>query len=226
MFKYIKQFTIGIALLALWTAGASAGVLRVGQRSSLEQAGQILQRSDFDDFGAGFHFPGSAFARGGVLYTSAENLVVGGGSGLSIGQRRPVMSNEYWSPISASIASDIPYTLFGFDAAVTQGTVDLIVETNLGSYRFDGIALQDGASGLDFLGFEATGGEYFTGFELRSMGEGYLAGITNVELGGARTALPEPGGMALLLLGLGMLTANLRSRGSKSYKCVNIGKLC
>ncbi|MDM5177420.1 hypothetical protein PO883_09480 [Massilia sp. DJPM01] len=205
MFKHINRFMIGITLLALWTAGASAGVLRVGQRSSLEQAGQILQRSDFDDFGAGFHFPGSAFARGGVQYTSAENLVVGAGSGLSIGQRRAVMSNEYWSPISASIASDIPYTLFGFDAAVTQGMVDLIVATNLGSYRFDGIALQDGARSLDFLGFQATGGEYFTGFELRSMGEGYLAGITNVALGRTGTALPEPGGMVLFLLGGGML---------------------
>ncbi|NHZ80829.1 hypothetical protein F2P44_16330 [Massilia sp. CCM 8695] len=205
MFKHIHRFVIGTTLLALWTAGASAGVLRIGQRSSLEQAGQILQRSDFDDFGAGFHFPGSAFARGGIQYTSAENLVVGAGSGLSIGQRRAVMSNEYWSPISASIASEVPYTLFGFDAAVTQGTVDLIVATNLGSYRFDGIALHDGARSLDFLGFQATGGEYFTGFELRSMGEGYLAGITNVALGRTGTALPEPGGMALFLLGGGML---------------------
>ncbi|MFB9242812.1 hypothetical protein IV454_20955 [Massilia antarctica] len=218
MFKHIKQFTIGITLLALWTAGASAGVLRVGQRSGLEQAGQILQRSDFDDFGAGFHFPGSAFARGDVLYTSAENLVVGGGSGLSIGQLRPVMSNEYWSPISASIAGDIPYTLFGFDAAVTQGTVDLTVETNLGSYRFDGIALHDGARSLDFLGFQATGGEYFTGFALRSMGEGYLAGITNVTLGAARTAVAEPGGVALLLAGLGVLTVSRRGRGSANRR--------
>ncbi|MDQ1924044.1 hypothetical protein [Massilia pseudoviolaceinigra] len=208
MFKPYKQ--CAIALLALCTASASAGVLRIDQRSSLEQAGQILQRSDFDDFGAGFHFPGSAFERGGVRYTSAENLVVGAGSGLSIGQRRPVMSNEYWSPISASIASDVPYTLFGFDAAVTQGTVELIVATNLGSYRFDGIALHDGSRSLDFLGFQATGGEYFTGFALRGMGEGYLAGITNVALGSMRTAVPEPGGMALLLLGLGVLAGRVR----------------
>ncbi|MDQ1833246.1 PEP-CTERM sorting domain-containing protein [Massilia scottii] len=205
MFNLYKQ--CAIALLALCAASAGAGVLRIDERSRLEQAGQISQRSDFDDFGAGFHFPGSAFERGGVRYTSAENLVVGAGSGLSIGQRRPVISNEYWSPISASIASDVPYTLFGFDAAVTQGTVELIVATNLGSYRFDGIALHDGARSLDFLGFQATGGEYFTGFELRSMGEGYLAGITNVALGSVRTAVPEPGSMATLLLGLGMLAA-------------------
>ncbi|NHZ97578.1 hypothetical protein [Massilia sp. CCM 8734] len=210
MFKRFKQTALAVALLAACTAGATAGVLRLEQRGALAQAGQILQSSNFDDFGAGYHFPGSAFTRGGVRYNSAENLVVGGGTGFSIGQSRPVMSNEYWSPIEGSIGGDVPYTLFGFDAAVTGGSVDVIVATNLGSYLFDGLLLQDGLAGLDFLGFQATGGEYFTGFALRSMGEGYLAGITNVALGDARTALPEPGAMGLLLIGLGLLLGRVR----------------
>lgn len=210
MFKRFKQTALAITLLAACAAGATAGVLRVEQRGALAQAGQILQTSDFDDFGAGYHFPGSGFTRGGVQYNSAENLIVGAGTGLSIGQSRPVMSNEYWSPIEGSIASDVPYTLFGFDAAVTAGSVDVIVATNLGSYLFDGLSLRDGLDGLDFLGFQATGGEYFTGFELRSMGEGYLAGITNVALGTHRAAVPEPGAMALLLIGLGLLVGRVR----------------
>ena len=209
MFKRFTHTALAIALLAA-SVGASAGVLRVGQRSDLAQAGRILQTSNFDDFGAGFHFPGSGFTRGGVQYNSDENLVVGAGTGLSIGQARPVMSNEYWSPIAGSIVAGVPSTLFGFDAAVSGGKVDVIVATNLGSYQFDGIALRDGAAGLDFLGFLATGGEYFTGFELRSMGEGYLAGITNVALGSASTAVSEPGGMALLLVGLGLLAGRVR----------------
>lgn len=209
MFKRVIRTAMAVALLAA-CAGAGAGVLRLAQRSELEQAGRILQASNFDDFGAGYHFPGSGFTRGGVQYNSDENLIVGSGSGIGIGQSRPVMTNEYWSPVVASIAGDLPYTLFGFDAAATGGSVELVVATNLGRYRFDGIVLQDGVAGLDFLGFQATGGEYFTGFELRSMGEGYLAGLTNVALGSAHLALPEPGAMALLLIGLGLLAARLR----------------
>ncbi|HEX8609935.1 MAG TPA: PEP-CTERM sorting domain-containing protein [Telluria sp.] len=210
MFKRIRHTSLAITLLAACAISASAGVLRFEERGAMAQAGQLLQSSNFDDFGAGFHFPGSGFTRGGVQYNSDENLVVGGGTDFSIGQSRPVMTNEYWSPIMGSIAGDVPATLFGFDAAVTGGQVDVVVATNLGSYHFDGLHLRDGSAGLDFLGFQATGGEYFTGFELRSMGEGYLAGITNVALGSARTAVPEPGGMALLLIGLGLLLARMR----------------
>ncbi|RSZ59848.1 PEP-CTERM sorting domain-containing protein [Massilia atriviolacea] len=219
MFKRFTRTALAVALLAA-CAGASAGVLRIGQRGALAQAGQIVQTSNFDDFGAGYHFPGSGFTRGGVTYNSDENLIVGSGAGagagIGIGTTRPVMSNEYWSPIIASIASiasigaEVRYDLFGFDAAVSGGSVEVLVATNLGSYRFDGIALADGLAGLDFLGFQATGGEYFTGFELRSMGEGYLAGITNVALGSARAAVPEPGALALLLLGLALLAARVR----------------
>jgi hypothetical protein len=204
MFKRYTHTAVALALLACG-ASAGAGVLRLGQRGDLAQAGQVLEVSNFDDFGAGYHFPGSGFTRGGVQYNSDDNLIVGAGTGWSIGQARPMLTNERWSPIVASIVSALPTTVFGFDAAVSGGSVDLVVATNLGSYRFEAISLRDGANAADFLGFQATGGEYFTGFALYSMGEGYLAGITDIALGGARTALPEPGGLGLLLAGLGLL---------------------
>lgn len=205
--------TLFSVMLAVAAPLVQAGVLTFDSRAAFNAQGNIAFNSNFDDFGSGYHFPGYGYTRGGVSYLSDENLVVGAGTPYSVGASRPVMSNEYWSPLEARIDRATPYTLLGFDAAVTRGLLGVTVDTNQGSYRFDGLALPDGSSALAFLGFRADGlNEYFTGFRIETQGAGYLAGITDVAVGTA-AVVPAPPSIALLLGGLGLIAARRQRRG-------------
>lgn len=197
------------AVLATTAASASADVVFVGERDAFNALGTIAYNSNFDDFGAGFHLPGDPFVRGGVTYASDQNLTVGAGTDFGIGTLRTLMSNNYFSGVAGTIAAG--YTLFGFDAAVSEGdvpgsprVVDITITTNQATYTFDGVALADGVTGLTFQGFQATGaGEYFTGFRIDTLGDGHLAGMTDVAVG--VSPVPEPATGLLLLGGLGVL---------------------
>eukprot|EP01034_Spumella_vulgaris_P033081 gene33081-40825_t len=189
-----------------------AGVLTFDSRAAFNAQGNIAFNSNFDDFGRGYHFPGYGYTRGDVSYLSEENLIIGAGTPYSVGASRPVMSNEYWSPLEARIADATAYTLLGFDAAATRGVVSITVETNQGSYRFNDVPLPDGSSTFAFFGFRTDQlNEYFTGFRIETQGVGYLAGITGVAVGTA-SAVPAPPSIALLLAGLGLIAARRRRR--------------
>lgn len=211
----MKTNAIARTLFSVMLAAAplvQAGVLTFDSRAAFNAQGNIAFNSNFDDFGRGYHFPGYGYTRGDVSYLSEENLIVGAGTPYSVGASRPVMSNEYWSPLEARM-DGAAYTLLGFDAAVTRGVLGVTVDTNQGSYRFDGLVLPDGSSAFGFLGFRADGlNEYFTGFRIETQGAGHLAGITDVAVGTA-AAVPAPPSMALLLGGLGLIAARRRRRG-------------
>lgn len=211
----LARLATALALAATATA-ASADVLLVTDRAAFDALGTIVYNSNFDDFGAGFQAPGDPFTRGDVTYASDLNITVGAGSGYSIGSLRTVISNDYFTGLAGSIAAG--YTLFGFDAAVTAGPVDITLTTNQASYSFNGVALADGAAGLTFQGFQSTGaGEYFTGFRIDTLGDGYLPGMTDVAVG--VSPVPEPATGMLLLGGLGVLglarRRRARSQGGK-----------
>ena len=206
-----NQLALGIALSA-FSVAASAGVASISDRSVFNAQGAIAYNSNFADFGAGFGFPGNPFTRGDVTYTSALNMTVGRGTTYSIGNSQTVISNNSWSPITGTIAPARAYTLFGFDAAVTSGPVDITITTNKNSYSFSGLTVPNGSPNFAFEGFEATGtGEYFTAFAIYSLGSGYLPGITNVAVG-LVNAVPEPETYAMLLAGLGVLGFMARRR--------------
>ncbi|MET3133224.1 hypothetical protein AAKU55_003514 [Oxalobacteraceae bacterium GrIS 1.11] len=189
---------LGLALAAS-AALAQAGISTFDNRAVFDAQGRIAYNSNFDDFGRAYHFPGADFTRGDVSYVSDENLIVGAGTPFSVGAQRPVMSNEYWTPLAARVAAG--YSLLGFDAAVTSGPVEITLETNLGNYHFGAVTLPDGATAFGFKGFRTTGaGEYFTGFQLAAQGSGHLLGVTDVAVG--MTPVPEPSRGALLLLGM------------------------
>ncbi|WBS03051.1 VPLPA-CTERM sorting domain-containing protein [Pseudoduganella sp. SL102] len=190
------------ALLAAAGTTASADVVLVADRAAFNALGTIAYNSNFDDFGAGFNVPGDPFTRGDVTYASDMNITVGAGTEFGIGSLRTLVSNNYFSGLAGTIAAG--YSLFGFDAAVNEGPVDITITTNQASYTFNGVALADGVSGLTFQGFQSTGaGEYFTGFRIDTLGDGHLPGMTDVAVG--VSPVPEPATGLLLLGGLGAL---------------------
>lgn len=205
------------ALLLCCSLPGTAGVVTYSSRATFNSQGTIAFNSNFDDFYAQqFTFPGDPFTRGDVTYTSGANLVVGSGGAYSIGDVRAVMSYDNWSPITGDIstASSL-YDLFGFDLAVTSGTIDITVNTNLNSYLFSGLTVGDGNPNFTFEGFQATGGEYFTGFSVASQGSGFLPGMTDVAVGtsvAGAAAAPEPGTFSILGLAVGALILRKKSR--------------
>lgn len=209
----IKKITCAVALASM-AAAASAQVTLNTDRGSFDASGTFAYNSTFDDFGTGFGFPGDPYTRGDVTYASSNNLTVGSATPYSIGGTSTVMSNNYWSPLIATVNASPMYTLLGFDAAVTSGPVDITISTNTASYVFSGLSLATGATGYTFLGFQATGAsEYITGFRIDTIGPGYLPGVTNVEVG--NSVVPEPETYAMMLAGIGLLGAIARRRQAK-----------
>ncbi len=205
----IKAAALGLAL-ATYSVFASAGVTTFNDRAVFNAQGTIQYNSNFADFGSGFGYPGTPFTRGDVTYSSGQNLTVGAGTGYSIGASQTVMSNNYWTPINASVSGT--HSLLGFDAAVTAGLVGITINTNQNSYVFSGVSLGNGAPNFTFQGFQTTGvGEIFTGFKIDTVGPGYLPGITNVAVG----AVPEPETYAMMLAGIGLLGLMKRRASAK-----------
>lgn len=207
----MMRFAMAVATLCLvtGTAGqATAGLLVETNSSTFNAAGTIAFDSNFNDFGTGFGFPGDPFTRGGVTYTSAQNLVTGTASGYD-----PIvnlMTNNYWSPVTGTVDASAQYNMFGFNLGVLdrQDQIQIEIDTNLTSYILPYQTYANGTQSLSFLGFlTTTAGEYITAFTLTAQnGPGSLPGITNVEVG-TRGAVPEPSsivsGSIAILVGLG-----------------------
>jgi hypothetical protein len=203
------------AMLFCCSLPGTAGVVTYSSRATFNSQGTIVFNSNFDDFiGTEFTQPGDPFTRGDVTYTSGDNLIVGTGDNYSIGTFRGVMSYNFWSPITGTISTaSNQYDLFGFDVAVTSGPIDITVNTNLNSYVFSGLSVPDGSTTFAFEGFQATGGEFFTGFSVATQGQGFLPGMTDVAVGTAGSAAtPEPGTFSILGLAVGALVLRKKSR--------------
>ncbi len=211
----IRKSVLLMAVLGVFSlpSQSSASVTTYTDQSAFNSQGIIAYDSDFQDFGTDFGFPANPFTRGGVTYTSTENLTWGSATGYTT--TKTLIGNNYYSPVTGDISGNIAtatgYNMFGFNIGTfNTSPISITVNTNLTNYTYSGLTIADSNAGLlDYKGFIATTpGEYFTGFKIvADNGRDNLPGITNVAVGNV-TPVPVPGAVWLFasgLLGLGAL---------------------
>jgi hypothetical protein len=96
--------------------------------------------------------------------------------------------------------------MFGFNIGTYgSSTITIDIQTNVTTYVYSGLSIANSQAGmLQFLGYQTSPSEYFTGFNIiADNGSGNLPGITDVSLGHSGTSsVPEP--TTILLFGVGL----------------------
>ena len=191
-----RIYLAGLVAVAFATS-AQAGVDLVASQATFSSLGATTQNTNFDAYPTNgtWTFPGSPFTVGDLTFVEGGQNLIGGT--VSYGFARNLITDNYVQGTTVDIAGT--HNLLAFNAGnfFSSGDASFDIATNLGNYHFVS-SVPNGAIGLQFLGYEAGAGEFFTSFKV----SGYNAtGLTDIQLG-LTQAVPEPQTYALLLAGL------------------------
>lgn len=193
-FHHIAAAAAALALASL----AHAGLVAYTNEALFQSQGTLAFNSNFDDMpGVSFYpfsFPGDPFTRGDVTFHSTNNLVWASGSGYTT--TRPLIGNNYWTPIDGTVNALPQYNMFGFEIGTYNSSpITFNISTNLGTYTYGSQTIANSAAGqLDFRGWVAGSGEYITGFQVvADYGPGNLPGLTEVQVGHTGQSVPDSG---------------------------------
>lgn len=212
----MKQTILLISLfVCLICSPLFANVTLYTSRTDFNAEGTIVYNYGFEDFPTnGAFFPGDPFTRDGVTYTTGSNLIIG--SDTYYHPLSNVLVYNYFTPITADIDTSAQYSMFGFDLGYLDISkrpdleipIDLEISTNLDTYSFLNLDVPIFSEGMNFYGFTAGPGEYFTGLTLNAPdGVSLTAGpaIDNTTVGYLPVSIvPVPS--SLLLAGIGVLS--------------------
>jgi len=213
---------ISYVLIALvGTLAARAGLITINNEALFQSQGAITHNSNFNDFGTAFNVPGDPFTRGDVTYLSGFNFTWG--SATIFTSTQTLIGYGNYAPITNTIANSPQYNMLGFEigssyiSSYLGATTTITVTTNLGTYTFANLNIADSNQGqLDFKGFIADPGEYFTGFQVINDGGVHsLPGLTNVQVGHSTSNSVPDDASVIALVGmtfLGLVWARRRMR--------------
>jgi len=202
--KIYKKLFLAL-ITVLFSSSSFATLVMFNDRTTFNAQGTVAHTETFSNFSnTGFSQPSDPYSVGGVTYSSADNLILGGsGTGYTTNGTQ-MITNNYWNPLVGTL--DSGYNMFGFDGGWSNqndiGTV-ITIGTNLSSYIFNvDFSI---ASSTDFYGFvTGTSNEHVLSFNLSSNYEYALNSIDNVSVGTiSSSSVPEPS--VLTLMGLGIL---------------------
>lgn len=205
----LRSSVLALTVAAILPSVASASVVQIATQAAFNAAGTVTQNTNFDYVTGDFQSLGSSTVIGDLTINSGDNVVVGTGS--QYAPVRSVLAYNEWSPLPGLIAGS--HNLFAFNLGYlgSQSDITVSLSTTSGSYSFVYTNPVIASSGLQFTGFQASAGEYFTGFTLSSaIGGGSAPAITDLQLGVA--AVPEPETYGMLLAGLGLVGLMARRR--------------
>lgn len=197
----IKMLKAAVAGLVLSVSGyANAGIILINDEAIFQNAGIANIVSDFEEFGTSeFSEPSDPYLQGGISYSSADNLVLGGSNSIYDTNGTNMLTNNFWNPIEGTFYQN--FSLFGFDAGWSNSDDNgsrITIGTNIDTYVFD--VDFDVASSSAFYGFIASDDEFFISFEITSNVYNALVSIDNVTVG--TSAIPEPSTLAIFALAI------------------------
>ena len=214
--KTITMLSV-IVCYCLYAAVTHATLTNFNSRTAFNSNGNITYNYGFEDFtGSSYYEVGGPWPSHGVTYTTDDNIIIGPTRGS--GNSTNVLIYNHWTPLTAAI--DPGFDMFALDLGVlgVDSLLNFYLDTNIATYSLTNLSVSGVGVGLDFYGFVAGSGEFFTGFRLESVsGVGSAAAIDNVTLGNSTPqppTVPEPSTLLLLgvgLLGMGMMKKRIRS---------------
>ena len=145
-------------MLLFFSSMATATLMMTNDRTAFEALGTFTYNYGFDDFGSEYSSPGDPWTSHGVTYTSVQNLIIGPDTNYTT-NGTPMMTNNFWNPVTGDIDSSAQYDLFGFDAGFMykdDNRTNITITTNLDIYPF--VVDLDSAAQTNFYGFVAGSG--------------------------------------------------------------------